>query len=108
VGFDGKPHEKTDRAVVERLRQIFDPKRTPEQQQELHRSDEDTTWFGIARDGSGVPVFQDYERFAAIMEQSRGVEGTVRYPQLVSFIGQTGESFLLYLSLIINSGTRIR
>jgi predicted RNA-binding Zn-ribbon protein involved in translation (DUF1610 family) len=92
VGFDGKPHEKTDREVVERLRQILEPKRTTEEQEELHRNDEDTTWFGIARDSSGLPVFQDYERYATIMEQSRSAEGTVRYPQLVSFIGQTGKN----------------
>jgi hypothetical protein len=96
VGFDGKPHEKTDREVVERLRQILEPRLTEQQQQELHRSDEDTTWFGIARDPvSGLPIFQDYERYATIMEQSRSVEGTVRYPQLVSFIGQTGRCFML-------------
>lgn len=91
VGFDGKPHEKTDRDVVERLRMILEPERTTEEQQELHKSDEDTTWFGIARDAtSGLPIFQDYEKYATIMEQSRTVEGAVRYPQLVSFIEQTG------------------
>lgn len=90
VGFDGKPHEKTDRRVVERLRHILQPKRTPEQQQELHRNDEDTTWFGIARDSSNLPIFQDYERYATIMAHSRTSEVNVRYPQLVSFIGQTG------------------
>lgn len=90
VGFDGKPHEKTDRRVVERLRGILEPERTPEQQQELHRSDEDTTWFGIARDSANLPIFQDYERYASIMAQSRTSEVNVRYPQLVSFIGQTG------------------
>lgn len=70
---------------------ILEPERTTEEQQELHKSDEDTTWFGIARDAtSGLPIFQDYEKYATIMEQSRTVEGAVRYPQLVSFIEQTG------------------
>jgi hypothetical protein len=90
VGFDGKPHEKTDRRVVERLREILEPERSPEQQQELHRSDDDTTCFGIARDSANLPIFQDYERYASIMAQSRTSEVNVRYPQLVSFIGQTG------------------
>lgn len=90
VGFDGKPHEKTDRKVVKRLREILEPERSPEQQQELHRGDEDTTWFGIARDSANLPIFQDYERYASIMAQSRTSEVNVRYPQLVSFIGQTG------------------
>jgi len=91
VGFDGKPHEKTDRKVVARLREILQPERTTEQQLELHRSDENTTWFGIARDSANLPIFQDYERYATIMAQSRTTEVNVRYPQLVSFIGQTGE-----------------
>jgi hypothetical protein len=94
VGFDGKPHEKADRKVVERLRQILEPQRSEEEQQDLHRNGEDTTWFGISRDSSGVPIFQDYERYATIMEQSRSSEGIVRYPQLVSFIGQTGEAII--------------
>jgi hypothetical protein len=93
VGFDGKPHEKTDRRVVERLRHILEPKRTPEEQQELHKNDEDTTWFGIARDSANLPICQDYERYATIMYQSRTSEVNVRYPQLVSFIGQTGKTF---------------
>lgn len=91
VGIDGKPHEKTDRRVVERLRHILDPKRTPEEQQIQHRNDEDTTWFGIARDSANMPIFQDYERYSKIMVSSRTTGIKVRYPQLVSFIGQTGK-----------------
>lgn len=90
VGIDGLPHEKTNRQVVERLRQILDPTRTSEQQQGLHKNDEDTTWFGIARDSANLPIFQDYGRYATIMAESRTPEVNVRYPQLISFIGQTG------------------
>jgi hypothetical protein len=90
VGMDGLPHEKTNRLVVERLRQILDPYRSPEVQQSLHRNDEDTTWFGIARDSANLPIFQDYGRYATIMAESQSPEVNVRYPQLVSFIGQTG------------------
>jgi hypothetical protein len=90
--MDGLPHEKTNRLVVERLRQIFDPHRSIEEQQNAHRSDEDTTWFGIARDSANLPIFQDYGRYAAIMTESQTPEVNVRYPQLVSFIGQTGMS----------------
>ncbi|KAH8667562.1 hypothetical protein BGZ60DRAFT_564753 [Tricladium varicosporioides] len=102
VGFDGKPHEKTDRRVVERLRDILEPERTPEQQQELHRGDEDTTWFGIARDSANLPIFQDYERYASIMTQSRTTEVNVRYPQLVSFIGQTGAGKSTLVKMLID------
>jgi hypothetical protein len=90
VGIDGLPHERTNRQVVERLRQILDPHRSTEEQQILHRSDEDTTWFGIARDSANLPIFQDYGRYATIMTESQTPEVNVRYPQLVSFIGQTG------------------
>jgi hypothetical protein len=88
--MDGLPHEKTNRQVVERLRQILDPTRSTEEQESLHRSDEDTTWFGIARDSANLPIFQDYGRYATIMTESQTLEVNVRYPQLVSFIGQTG------------------
>jgi hypothetical protein len=79
-----------DRKVVERLRMILDPKRTAEEKIKEHQNDEDTTWFGIARDSANLPIFRDYERYATIMAQSRTSQINVRYPQLVSFIGQTG------------------
>lgn len=90
----GLPHEKTDRNVVNRLRDILEPKRTVEEQQSLHKNDEDTTWFGIARDTANLPIFQDYGRYGTIMSESQTSENNVRYPQLVSFIGQTGSKSL--------------
>jgi hypothetical protein len=91
VGADGLPHEKTDMEVVERLRETLDTQdRTPEEQQKLHKEDEDTTWFGIARDDANMPIFQDYGRFAAILAEPQIIRRKNRYPQLVSFIGQTG------------------
>jgi hypothetical protein len=94
IGADGLPHEKTDLEVVERLRDTLDrPDRTPEEQQKLHKNDEDTTWFGIARDEANMPIFQDYGRYAAILAEPQEIRRRSRYPQLVSFIGQTGVSF---------------
>ncbi|KAJ8064436.1 hypothetical protein OCU04_006775 [Sclerotinia nivalis] len=90
VGFDGRPHEKTDKKVVDRLRKILEPKRSPQEQQQQHKIDEGTTWFGTARDSANLPIFQDYGRYAKIMAQSRLNGHKVRYPQLVSFVGQTG------------------
>lgn len=92
-GPDGLPHEKTDLRVVSRLRNILEPSLDPHAQRALHRVDEDTTWFGIGRNGSNDPVFQDYGRYATIMADSLPSERLSRYPQLVSFIGQTGDSF---------------
>lgn len=91
-GPDGLPHEKMDLRVVSRLRNILEPSSDPQAQRALHRDDEDTTWFGIGRNGSNDPVFQDYGRYAAIMADSLPPERFTRYPQLVSFIGQTGKS----------------
>lgn len=98
-GPDGLPHEKTDLRVVSRLRDILEPSSDPQAQRALHRDDEDTTWFGIDRNGSNDPVFQEYGRYAAIMADSLPSESErfTRYPQLVSFIGQTGESFRSYV-----------
>jgi hypothetical protein len=91
IGADGLPHEKTDPEVVERLRDTLDiQERTPAEQQKLHKNDEDTTWFGIARDEADMPVFQDYGRYAAILAEPQDISRRNRYPQLVSFIGQTG------------------
>jgi hypothetical protein len=91
IGADGLPHEKTDLKVVERLRDTLDRQdRTPEEQEKLHKNDEDTTWFGIARDEANMPIFQDYGRYAAILAESLAMRRRSRYPQLVSFIGQTG------------------
>ncbi|PQE03570.1 patatin-like serine protein [Rutstroemia sp. NJR-2017a BVV2] len=107
VGFDGKPHEKTEKRVVDRLRKILEPKRTPAEQQEQQKSDEDTTWFGIARDSANMPMFQDYGRYAKIMAQSRTSGIKVRYPQLVSFIGQTGAGKSTLVKMLIEHQDRV-
>lgn len=90
MGMFGLPHEKTDRDIMNRLQNVLEPTRTAGQQQDLHKSDEDTTWFGIARDTANSPILTDYGRYATIMTQSQMAEVNVRCPQLVSFIGQTG------------------
>ena len=89
-GADGYGHERIDKLVVERYRSILEPSSNAEEQETLHREDEDTTWFGIGRDRADDPVFEDYGRFAALMQDSSSKPGVIRHPQLVSFIGQTG------------------
>ena len=91
-GADGYGHERIDKLVVERYRSILEPSSNAEEQEILHQEDEDTTWFGIGRDNADEPVFEDYGRFAALMQDSLSRPGAVRHPQLVSFIGQTGNS----------------
>ncbi|KAL9049151.1 MAG: hypothetical protein Q9162_007370 [Coniocarpon cinnabarinum] len=90
VGDDGLPHEKADLAVLSRLRTTLNPKSTQEQRTNQHRQDEDTTWFGVSRDDAGNPTLMDFGRFSTILADSQTFEGGHRYPQLVSFIGQTG------------------
>ena len=89
-GTDGQAHERIDRLVVERYRDILEPSVNAQVQNALHKDDENTTWFGIGRNEADEPIFEDYGRFATLMAQSLSNPLKTRYPQLVSFIGQTG------------------
>ena len=91
-GTDGQAHEKIDRLVVERYRNIFESTSDSQEQENMHKDDEDTTWFGIGRNKADEPVFEDYEQYATLMEDSLSEAHKIRYPQLVSFIGQTGKA----------------
>ncbi|KAI1079978.1 hypothetical protein F5B20DRAFT_147122 [Whalleya microplaca] len=64
--------------------------------------DRETTWFGFSRDSSGHPIFQDHGRFAAIMGESHTGEVVDKYPQLVSFIGETGAGKSTMIKLLID------
>ena len=90
VGVDGLPHEKTKKPIYDRLKTIFEPPEDSNELSRLHIEDEDTTWFGVEKDSGGRPMFQDYGRYAALMAETKQPSSGVRYPQLVSFIGQTG------------------
>lgn len=108
-GSDGHAHEKIDRLVVKRYRDILEPPSSIDEQEALYKDDEDTTWFGISHNRAGDPVFEDYERYATLMGESLPQTHGVRYPQLVSFIGQTGKSSQLSLvlfTLLTNSRSR--
>ena len=76
---------------MERYRSILEPCSSPEEQEALHRDDEETTWFGVGRDRSEEPVFEDFGRFADLVAEGHLEDVGSRYPQLVSFIGQTGK-----------------
>ena len=90
-GSDGHAHEKIDRLVVERYRSILEPSSSTQDQDAEHRDDEDTTWFGVGRNQSDDPIIEDYGRYTTLMAQSLSEAHQIRYPQLVSFIGQTGK-----------------
>ncbi|KAK5133613.1 hypothetical protein LTR08_007561 [Meristemomyces frigidus] len=98
-GRDGVPHEKTDLQVVKKLKDILHPTRKANEIQKLHDDDESTRWFGVARDLTGRPNFEDYGRYATLMS-SMSLE--TRYPQLVSFIGITNAGKSTLIKMLIN------
>lgn len=91
VGLDNLPHEKTDKQIYDRLKVILEPPEDTIELSRLHVEDEDTTWFAVEKDSSGQPIFQDYGRYPALMAETKQPNAGIRYPQLVSFVGQTGK-----------------
>ncbi|CAN9422509.1 unnamed protein product [Alternaria alternata] len=64
--------------------------------EELHSQDRNTTWFGIDRFQDDGPFLQDFDTFKQLIKNSPNPD-QIRYPQLVSFIGETsaGKSTLI-------------
>ena len=92
-GLDRHAHKKIDRLVDERYRNIFEPPSSSiDAQEAVYKDEEDATWFGIGRNRAGDPVFEDYGRYTTLIADSLLPRPKVRYPHLVSFIGQTGQS----------------
>ncbi|KAI0888236.1 uncharacterized protein GGS22DRAFT_95044 [Annulohypoxylon maeteangense] len=102
VGYDNRPHEKANAQVVQRLRQILEPSKNENDHEQELQSDDDTTWFGVGRDSANQPVFQDHGRFANLMSESQTQDLGNRYPQLVSFIGQTGAGKSTLIKMLID------
>ncbi|KAH7147389.1 hypothetical protein DER46DRAFT_670987 [Fusarium sp. MPI-SDFR-AT-0072] len=63
--------------------------------------DDDTIWFGVVRDPSQQQAFQDYGRFAALMIEGQKEQSEDHFPQLVSFIGQTGAGKSTLIKILI-------
>ncbi|OAP64799.1 hypothetical protein AYL99_00771 [Fonsecaea erecta] len=62
----------------------------PQEIRDLHDKDQDTRWFGVVKSTSGrKSEFYDFGRYGQVMMESRPLGGAVRYPKLVSFIGDT-------------------
>ncbi|KAH9825933.1 Patatin-like phospholipase [Teratosphaeria destructans] len=102
-GRDGVPHEKTNPAVVRRLKEILHPTRATDEIQKLHEDDESTKWFGVTKDYTGRPTFEDYGRYASLMSSISPIESLGnRYPQLVSFIGVTNAGKSTLIKLLVN------
>lgn len=95
------PHEKVSPSVAYRLNATFNPPGTVQDQERLHREDEATKWFGVAKSSKeDKSLFQDYGRFPTLMAgSSRG--DRIRYPQLVSFVGQAGHGKSTVINLLV-------
>lgn len=107
-GPDGLPHEKADPNIVKRLKEILNPPTDLAEQQSLHVEDEDTAWFGVGRDSTGRSILEDFGRYATIMADSNTGEYRLRYPRLVSFIGQTGAGKSTLIKMLIDQQERLQ
>ncbi|KAF8848057.1 hypothetical protein BDZ45DRAFT_733176 [Acephala macrosclerotiorum] len=102
VNRDGLPHEKINKDVAARLKEIFTPTSDPKIQRRLHEEDRDTTWFGVCRGTSGHPELQDYGRYSRLIRESWNGKFRERWPQLVSFVGQTGSGKSTLVKILID------
>lgn len=96
-------HEKVDLALYIRLRDTFNPPSDGKIQDKLHRDDEETTWFAVKRDSSSKPeILYDSGRYASLVANgSTAGSHLVRFPALVSFIGQTGAGKSTLIKILI-------
>ena len=85
------PHEKSDPEITKRLQSILTPATNVHTQNQLHLEDSETTWLRYIRPPLQEPELQEDARYKKLMQDSWTLEWTERWPQLVSFIGQTGE-----------------
>lgn len=58
----------------------------------------DTFSVGITRDANGRPCLEDYETFGSLMDRSPEGDLLDKYPQLVSFVGQTS-IYIVYVQI---------
>ncbi|CEI60194.1 hypothetical protein FVEN_g6376 [Fusarium venenatum] len=100
VGIDGREHEKVDEDIVDRLQRIFGQP-TAEEQHQRHTNDINTTWFGITKE-YGQPYLHYSNRLVDILRESQIGAFTERFPQLVSFVGQTGAGKSTVIKMLID------
>lgn len=96
------PHEKSDPHITLRLQKILTPATDPAKQKQLHLNDSDTTWLRYFKSSFlQEPELLEHARYKKLMQDSFTSEWKERWPQLVSFIGQTGKALqsVYYLSI---------
>ncbi|OCL08909.1 FabD/lysophospholipase-like protein [Glonium stellatum] len=97
-------HEKTNLALAKKIQNCIQPLRTAEMIEMLHKEDQSTTWFGVARDMTGdAPSvkFWNYQRFEQLIFKYPPRRRSRLYPGLVSFLGQTGSGKSSLINLLI-------
>ena len=85
-------HEKSDPGITRHLQGILTPATDDRIQRKLHMDDSDTIWIRYTRPFRQDPEIHEYGRYKKLMQDSFTSEWKERWPQLVSFIGQTGET----------------
>ena len=73
----------------------------------MHDKDQQAKWFGVVRDKSGRPVFEDYGRYEVLAADNaeRSCPERLQFPQLVSFIGVTNSGKSTVIKLLISLAT---
>ncbi|KAI4183098.1 MAG: hypothetical protein L6R41_005594 [Letrouitia leprolyta] len=95
-------HEKSDRQITERLQGILTPATDQDAQRQLHLDDSLTTWLKWTK-GFRDPELQEYDRYKKLMQTSFSSQWKERWPQFVSFIGQTGDGKSTIIKMLIES-----
>ncbi|KAM7212335.1 hypothetical protein V8F06_012271 [Rhypophila decipiens] len=96
----GASHEKVELELYWRLFKTFNP--DPRKQDELHREDVETTWFGVKRDADNQQkILLDSGRYASLVANGSEGRHLVRFPSIVSFVGQTGAGKSTLLKILI-------
>jgi predicted acylesterase/phospholipase RssA/energy-coupling factor transporter ATP-binding protein EcfA2 len=106
----GVPHERTNPAIAKKIQGALESDGADREQAFLHVRDEETLWFSARKDDQDDMVFQDYGRYASLMAEGSARQRKLRYPALVSFVGQTGagKSTLIRLLIELCSDTQKR
>ncbi|KAH7084592.1 hypothetical protein FB567DRAFT_445911, partial [Paraphoma chrysanthemicola] len=98
---ESSEHEKLEyKAYLQciRLKKILNTPTTEKDLEELHSQDRNTTWFGTSQKSSNDerPFLQDFDTFKQLIANCPDPD-QIKYPQLVSFIGETsaGKSTLI-------------
>jgi hypothetical protein len=97
------PHEQTDLELERRIRRSLRPNQSAEENAELHRDDENATWFGLAPNHArnSESELGDSGRLEELISNYPSNVRSRLHPSLVSFIGQTGRRNL-ELTFLVN------